>query len=209
MEIVKDLDRRGMDQGDETITELAISVESRAVNPGVAEEEETINSGTGGNLFKYVRSLGIKKDSALILSSEHHYYYEEGDLKNVSALINLKPLNYIYDLKSLLRSVHRLLPKGSSFIGYYQVRNSIYTRKNDHPIGIISDFRSKTNDSGTIPRFSVLSRMYSYFDTWFNGQHSDRTISRLFMMNGFRIADMTVIDGCVYFVAKHLTVYEA
>ena len=207
MEIGKALLNDGFDKDGAVISEVANSRKSKVANPGTTVEENAIISYSGENLFQYLKSLGIRKESVLILSSQHHYYYEEGDIRNISAIVNLKPMNFIDDPQSLLKTVHSLLPPGSSFIGFYHSKDKSNASLNSSLFN--SSFKPLSTVSESYSKYSIIDMIYNFIDFRINKNFSDKALMRLFKMNGFNIIDMIKTSRNVYFVANHVTVYNA
>ena len=159
-------------KGKKFSTEITIS------NPAI---DNLIAEG-GENFFHYLNWLGLADESKmLVLSSRHHYYYDYEDLKDVKTIISLKRLNLIKHLESYLKTVcHSLSPK-TNFIGCF------------------TDHKTKTGAS-------VTSKMYktviNFLDSRTDNSINKKDISLLFESNGFKVIDMTEINGLTYFVTQ-------
>jgi hypothetical protein len=80
----------------------------------------TLIAEIGINFFRYLKLLGMSRETNLIiLSSKYQYSYNEDDLKKVRILINLKKLNLIKHLDMFLNTLVRVLPPNTNFIGYF------------------------------------------------------------------------------------------
>jgi hypothetical protein len=158
------------------------------------------------NFAGYLELLNLDKDPNLIvLSSQHHYYYDAEEMTNVRTVINLKELNQIRQLKDLLHSVFRNLPPNCRFIGCF-VNN-----KKQNGFAFVTnpdDFYYKRNsnaiENGIASSSPFLNMIYNMIDSKTNKYMSERSVSFLLREHGFRVADMTEIDGLTYFCAENL-----
>jgi hypothetical protein len=138
----------------------------------------------GENFFNYLEWHGLAKDdNMLVLSSMHHYYYDPNELQSITTLINVKKLNLIKHLDSFLKSVEHVLSPESNFIGCF------------------SDWKTQ---KGT----GITSRMYkgfiNFLDSKIDVDYDKKDVSKLLESNGFRVMDMTEINGLTYFRAQNL-----
>jgi len=118
----------------------------------------------------------------LVLSSKHHYYYDHNELESVTTLINIKKLNLIKHLDSFLHSVCNILSPKTNFVGCFH------------------DWKIQ-KDSG------LTSRMYKGFINFIDDKVDisidKNEVSRLLESNGFKVLDMTEINGLTYFRAQN------
>ena len=137
----------------------------------------------GENFFNYLKSHGLTKDpNLMVLSSNHHYYYDYTDLQNVRTLINLKKLNLIKHLDKFLHTLFRILPPNANFIGCF------------------SD--SKTQKGIGFPFYQpsrVLNKFINFLDSRTDRNMDKHDVSKLLKTHGFKIVDMTEINGQTYF----------
>jgi hypothetical protein len=138
----------------------------------------------GENFFNYLEGHGLaNEDNMLVLSSKHHYYYDPNELESVTTLINVKKLNLIKHLDNFLHSVVNVLSPESNFIGCF------------------SDWKTQ-KDTG------LTSRMYkgflNFIDSKIDVDYDRKEVSRLLESHGFRVVDMTEINGLTYFRAQNL-----
>jgi len=137
--------------------------------------------------FYYLDSLGLAKDAnMMILSSIHHYYYDINDLKCVKTLINLKKLNHIKHLNSFLHTLFRLLPPDADFVGYFK------ENKNSDSI-----------DSHYNPSSRLINGIINFLDSRTDRSLSKTEVSKMLASHGFRVLDITEINGLIYFRAKN------
>jgi hypothetical protein len=131
------------------------------------------------NFLDYLRRHGLANEAnLLVLSSKLHYYYDSEELKEVTTLINLKKLNLIKHLDDFLHTLCIGLSPKTNFIGCF------------------SDRKSQKG-------ISMTSRMYKRFinflDSKIDIEIDSKDISRLLESHGFKIIDMTEINGLTYF----------
>ncbi|HOW10580.1 MAG TPA: hypothetical protein PLX08_12345 [Bacteroidales bacterium] len=142
----------------------------------------------GTNFFRYIKHLGLSRENNLVvLSSRHHYFYDENEMKRVKTLVNLRKLNLIKYLDEFLYSLVQILPADTKFIGCFSDNGSSagYKPAFLHPI---KSLKMKINlhelmGSRSLNRKKVTEILESF---------------------GFRIVDMTEIDGITYFCAQNL-----
>ncbi len=148
---------------------------------------DNILSEGGDDFFQYVKVTGlVKEPNLLILSSMHHYYYDHDDLKGIGALINIKRLNLIKHLESFLHTLYRIMPSKAYFVGCFRCTGNKGRRS---PFAHSAKF---------------LSGLMNIFD-----QGNERSISRkdavrLLEGHGFRVLDITNVNGISYFWAQNM-----
>jgi len=140
----------------------------------------------GISFFSYLNRLGLSREPDLmVLSSKHHYYYDESELKSVRTLVNIKKLNLIKHPDTFLNTLNRILPREANFIGC---------------------FSDSTNLKGYGNPFYQPSRLLNRFINILDAR-TDRNLNRdevneMLATHGFKIVDMTEIDGVTFFYAK-------
>jgi hypothetical protein len=162
------------------------------------------------NFATYLKLLGLEKDTDfVILSSHHHYYYDAEEMINVKNVINLKELNQIKQLKELLHSVFHILSPNCKFIGCF-VNNKkqnnfvLYSDPSDH-------YHKRNSDAieyGIASRSPFLNMIYNMIDSKTNKYLSERSVYLLLEEHGFKIVNMTELDGLTYFCAQRLRTAE-
>lgn len=138
----------------------------------------------GENFFDYLEWHGLaNEDNTLVLSSMHHYYYDPNELQSVTTIINVKKLNLINHLDSFLKSIQHVLSPDSNFIGCFSDRKT---------------------QKGT----GITTRMYKVFinfiDSRIDVDYDKKDVSKLLESHGFKVMDMTEINGLTYFRAQNL-----
>jgi hypothetical protein len=100
----------------------------------------------------------------------------------VKTLINQKKLNHIKELNDFLFNVHNLLSPKTHFIGCF------------------SDYKTQKG-------ISLSSRMYkkiiNFLDSRIETEIDKRELSRLLESHGFKVIDMTEINGLTYFITQN------
>jgi hypothetical protein len=136
------------------------------------------------SLFRYLESLNLLREpNLLVLPSNHHYFYDEDDLKNVRILINLRKLNLIRDPDKFLQNLSKILPKDISFLGCFSEDNIINWD------GFFSD---------------LSARFTNFLDLRTDNRMNKKDVSELLEKYGFKVLDMTAINGLTYFYSRNL-----
>jgi len=143
----------------------------------------------GVNFFRYLKNLGLSGEPDLvILSSRNHYQYDKNDLKSGSTLISLKKLNLIKYLDAFLYALIRILPQNTNFIGCF------------------SDGKTKkVNAFSFYHPFRLLNRFFNSLDTSKNHNMDKNEISEVLERNGFKIVDMTEMNGLTFFYSQKIS----
>ena len=138
----------------------------------------------GESLFRYLKSLNLSREpNLLVLPSNHHYFYDEEDLKDVRTLINLRKLNLIRDPEKFLQNLSKILPEGMNFIGCF----------------------SEDNNYNWEGFFSGLSiRFANFLDFKTDNRMNKKDVSELLGKYGFKVIDMTEINGLTYFYSRNV-----
>ena len=133
-------------------------------------------------LFDYLQWHGLANEpNLLVLPSSNHYFYDLEDLKGVSALINQKKLNLVKELNDFLNTVYNILSPKTKFIGYFSARK---------------------DKKGV----SLSSKMYKKFINFLNSRYEieidKEYLLKLLESHGFKVMDMTEINGLTYFLTQ-------
>jgi hypothetical protein len=152
------------------------NIENPAINDLIAEGAE--------NFFDYLEWHGLAdEDNMLVLSSKHHYYYDPDELGSIKTLINIKKLNLIKHLDTFLHSLVHVLSPESNFIGCF------------------SDWKTQKG-------VNLGSRLYkgflNFLDSKIDVDYDANEVSRMLESHGFKVIDMTEINGLTYFRAMNL-----
>jgi hypothetical protein len=154
----------------------------------------------GKSFYNYVDWLGLAKDSDLIvLSSMHHYYYDADDLKEIKTVVNLMPLNQIKQIKGFLHSIYHLIPHKCYFIGCFADHKKHYGYIfNRNPL----DEDSESVKHGILSKTPLLNIIFRIMDARTDNYLSGKNITLLLEDLGFKVLDMTELDGLTYFCAQ-------
>ncbi|HLN22166.1 MAG TPA: hypothetical protein VK213_13820 [Bacteroidales bacterium] len=154
--------------------------------------------------WEYLEWLGLSGDpNLIILSPSQHYYYDYEDMKDVTTILNLKQLNYIRDLKEFLKTVNHILSDDTFFIGSFIDRKhqfsffsgQVYADQNSRGIDPV--------ENGISSRIPLLNLIYDFLDSRTNNKNmTQKSVTLLLKDAGFRVIDMTEINGLTCFCAQ-------
>jgi hypothetical protein len=131
------------------------------------------------NFLNYLNWHGLAdEDKLLVLSSKLHYYYDYEELKEVTTLINLKKLNLVKHLDDFLKSLYDGLAPKTNFVGC---------------------FKDKSIQNGVSKTSRLYKRFLNFLDAKIDVEIDSRDFSRVLESHGFKVIDMTVINGLTYF----------
>jgi hypothetical protein len=122
----------------------------------------------------------------MVLSSMHHYYYDHDDLKGIRTLVNIKKLNQIKHLESFLHTLYRIMPSKAYFVGCFKCNN--------HNSKGISFYQSG----------KFLNGLINIFDSNGNRNITKKSAAKLLEDQGFKIFDITDLNGLAYFWAQNM-----
>lgn len=136
------------------------------------------------NLVNYLHIQGlVNEPNLVVLPSSNHYYYDNNEMKGVTTLINLKKLNRINHLDSFLNTVSDVLSPKTNFVGCFY-------------------------DSNTQKETGLATRMYKRFinflDSKTDNEIDKNDVSKLLESSGYKVIDMTEINGLTYFRTQNL-----
>jgi hypothetical protein len=156
----------------------------------------------------YLRKLYLAGDpDMIVLSTSNHYYYEAEDLKNVKTLVNAKPLNHINQVREFLDNIFSILPSESYLTGCFS--------DNEEQIKFLSDSHKPDNkiagkfdpaENGISSRNPFLNMLYNILDTKTNRYLTKKAVTRELEISGWKVVDMTEINGLTYFCAQKILV---
>lgn len=166
--------------------ETILNIEKKYKKSDVAEMSYGFTTEEGKNFFRYLKNFNLAKDpDLLILPPKNHFYFDEKELKNVRTLVNLKNLNLTKNLNSFLYSLFSLLPQNANFIGYFSYNKFTFTGD-----GLIT---------------GLSERISKFLDLKTDHNMDKKEFSDRMQKFGFRIIDMTEMNGRVYFYAQKAT----
>jgi hypothetical protein len=138
----------------------------------------------GKTFYRYLKWQGLTSDpNLLVLSSKHHYYYDHNELNYTTTLIILKKLNLIQHIDSFLQVLHFVLSPGANFIGYFIESNA-------------------QKGSGLISRLN--KGFTNLLDSRINRKLDRDRVSKLLESHGFKVLDMTLINGLTYLRTENI-----
>jgi hypothetical protein len=152
----------------------------------------------------YIEWLGLSNDPKLVvLSSVHHYYYDAEEMKNIKTVVNLKELNYIKDISSFLNSMFLILPPKSYLLGCFvdSKKQGIFSFREKKPVSYNNE-QSEEIKNGITSRVPFLNLLFTFLDAKTNKYLSRSNVTLLLENNGFKIADMTELNGLTYFCSQ-------
>jgi hypothetical protein len=157
------------------------------------------------DFFNYLNWLGLAKRSGLIvLSSKHHYYYNLDDLKNITTVVNMMPLNKIDNLKQFILMISGLIPHECYFTGCFRDNNrkiSIFSRKSE-------DINPEYIDHGILSKIPLINIINNFLDKKTNNYMDKKSVTFMLENQGFKVLDLTELNGLTYFCAKKLVTAE-
>jgi hypothetical protein len=203
------VDTKKINSTDNMYVKTQISLKKAPVRTIETSEMVDILRAEGGeSLFNYSEWLGVTNEpDFIVLSSHHHYYYDEEELRNISTIITVKKINQIKNLGEFFETIFRLLPSGSKLIGSFsdnRRNENIYSIKNSPVNGAIN--KSEALENGIITRNPFLNMVFSFFDSRTNKTMSKDGVNELLRSHGFKVLDMTDLDGLTYFYAQKVRV---
>jgi hypothetical protein len=140
----------------------------------------------GIDFYSYLRKIGLSREpNLMVLSSKHHYYYDESDLKEIRTLVNLKRLNLVRHPEAFLNNLARILHGGANFVGCFCDSK---------------DLRKSGKHFFQTSR--LLTRVVNLLDSKTDRTLDSKSVTQMLESHGFKIVDMTLIDGTTYFNAK-------
>jgi len=172
----------------ETVTEVTsnkdkVSGKSNSINHAA----QNLIAMVGTDLYQYLKSNSFPEESDfIVISPTKHYYYDENDLKNIRSLVNLNKLNNIKHLDKFLHILFRVLPAGANFIGCF------------------SDSK-KLNGSNKYPFYQpsvLLNKFKNFLDSRTDHYINRDEVFGLLKLNGFKVLNMTEINGITYFYSQ-------
>ena len=163
-----------------------------------------LSAGVRQDLISYLQEKELINDpSILVIPSAKHYFYDAEDLKGVKTIVNLKPLNYVREIRDFVSRVAGMLPRESNFVGCF-TDNKLQNGFSDKYGNLPRDLSEKAEayENGIESRIPFINRMYSFIDLRTNRYLTRRTVSNLLGESGLQIVGMTELNGMTYFHAR-------
>lgn len=171
---------------------------------GITEAIDKLYVEGGDSFYNYVEWIGLAKDpDMVVLSSVHHFYFDNDDLKDVNTIINLKQLNQIKYIDVFLNSIFSIIPEKSNFIGCFLDRNIKYEKTFNNIISQYhgTDIKNSVDpyENGITSRVPFLNTVYNLLDSRTDRYMTRENVYSLLNKQGFKVLDMTDLNGLTYF----------
>ncbi|MDF1560147.1 MAG: outer membrane beta-barrel protein [Bacteroidales bacterium] len=159
----------------------------------------------GGSAFlDYVSRLGLAREQDIVvLSFRQHFYFDAEEMKRARTLVNLTELNKITGITEFIRSCYRIMPQQSNLLGRFIDNKEIgrYTLNKSSSAFTGGDYLDDIENAiySSVP---FINRLYSILDSRTNARMSKSSVSLLLHDYGFKVMDMTVLNGLTYFHAQ-------
>jgi hypothetical protein len=192
--------KTGIISNQRTRTYFSIPASQRDLAEARKAKDNLIAEG-GVTFFNYIRKLGLERDPGIVVISSHrHFYYDADDMNKVKTLVNLTELNQIKRIVDFLQTCYQIMPQGSNLIGCFVDNSKIprYKLRNNSASNLVRrDFVALEN--GIVSNVPFINRLYSIFDSKTNTHMTKSSVSFLLEGYGFKVLDMTELDGLTYF----------
>ena len=178
---------------------------SRPVNLQVSGNKlDTLVTEGGSAFLDYVSRLGLAEERGMVvLSFRQHFYFDADEMDSARTLVNLTELNKIARVTDFVRTCYRIMPPKSNLLGRF-IDNKEAGRYKLH-----SNSSSFTEgdyfediENAIVSRVPFINRLYSILDSRTNTWMSGSSVSSLLHDYGFKVMDMTVVNGLTYFHAQ-------
>lgn len=181
------------------------SIYKRPVNLQVAGHSlDTLGTEGGPAFMEYVNSLGLARENDIIvLSFRQHFYFDAEELKNARTLINLTELNKIARVTDFFRSCYMIMPQKGNLLGRFidNRENGRYKLNSSSSAFSEGDY-SDDVENAIFSGVPFINRLYSILDSRTNTWMSKSSVSILLQDYGFKVIDMTLLNGLTYFHAQ-------
>lgn len=182
---------------------------SRVETSNTSEAISDIIAEGGDSFYNYVEWIGLLRDPDLVvLSSYHHYFFENEDLKNTKTIINLKQLNLIKEIDLFFHSIFKIAPPKSNFVGCFLDSEIQYEYAINN---MLSQYHTTNNidpfENGIKSRNGFLNSVYNLLDSKTDRYLTESNVASLLKRQGFKIMDMTKLNGLTYFHSQKSTDY--
>jgi hypothetical protein len=209
MIIVFSMKTRMTKQETKAVKDQTITISDNKESSALDQTNINVVSGmlqTEGNqsFNNYIEWLGLARDAKLVvLSSIHHYYYDAEEMKNIKTVVNLKELNYIKDISTFLHSIFLILPPKSYLLGCFldNKRQGIFSLRERKPVNS-NDVKSDEFKNGITSRVPLLNTLFTFLDAKTNKYLSRNIVTLHLENNGFKVVDMTELNGLTYFCSQ-------
>jgi len=183
----------------------SVSMHSRPVNLQVAGSNlDTLITEGGSAFLDYVNRLGLAEEKGMvILSFRQHFFFDAEELNRARTLVNLTELNKITMVTDFFRTCYRIMPQRSNLLGRFidNKENGRYNLNNSSSAFSDGDYFDDI-ENAIFSRVPFINRLYSILDSRTNAYMSKSSVSLLLQDYGFKVMDMTVLNGVTYFHAQ-------
>ncbi len=183
----------------------------RGVSPAISRINHLLAELTAevrSDLISYLDEKGLISDpSILVVPSTKHYFYDAEDLKGMKTIVNLKPLNYVREIRDFLHKIAELIPGDSTFVGCFtdnKSKNGFSDKYSNLPRNLSE--KAEAYENGIESRIPFINRMYSFIDMKTNRYLTRRTVTNLLLESNLQIVSMTEINGLTYFHTRKRSV---
>jgi hypothetical protein len=166
---------------------------------------EILTSEGNESFSQYIEWLGLSRDPKLVvLSSIHHYYYDAEEMQNIKTVVNLRELNQIKEINNFLNSMFLILPPKCYLIGCFvdnKRQNGLSFKKRSTDTR--SNIETEEEKNGIVSTIPILNKIFSILDAKTNKYLSRKNVTQLRRNNGFKVMDMTELEGLTYFCCQN------
>lgn len=177
----------------------------RPVNLQVSGTKLDTLTNEGGSAFlDYVSKLGLAEEQGLVvLSFRQHFFFDAEELNRAKTLVNLTELNKIAMVTDFIRTCYRIMPQRSNLLGRFidNKENGRYKLNNSSSAFSEGDYFDDI-ENAIYSRVPFINRLYSILDSRTNSYMSKSSVEILLQDYGFKVMDMTGLNGLTYFHAK-------
>lgn len=159
------------------------------------------------DLADYLELAGLSDEAKiLVIPYSRHFYYEAEEISGVNAIVNLKQLNYVREIRNFLHKVAEMMPLNSTFVGCFidnSSRNGFSDKYSNLPRHLSE--KAEAYENGIESRIPFINRMYSFIDAKTDRYLTKKTVARLIEECGLQLIGMTELNGLTYFHSKKRT----
>jgi len=182
------------------------SIHGRPVNLQLAGSTMDTLINEGGSAFlEYLNRLGLarQEQDIIVFSFRQHFYFDADEIRRARVLVNLTELNKINRVTDFFRSCYRVMPRDGNLLGRFcdnkeTGRYELNKGSSSFTDGDIFD----DIENAIISRVPFINRLYSLMDSRTNAWMSKSSVSIMLHEYGFKVIDMTVVNGLTYFHAE-------
>jgi hypothetical protein len=155
------------------------------------------------SFFSYFEWLGLTDDpNIIILPSTGHYFYDAEDMKEVKTVVNMKQLNQIKQIKDFMHNIYHILAHQSYLIGIFVDKKYQTNLSNSGLNQFEPESKVDPVENGIESKIPFLNMMYNIMDSKTNRYMSKTSVSLLLTGAGFKVLNMTTLNGLTFFCAQ-------